>query len=120
MFRRALHFAPFEFAWGKRADWCSSLGLGCLGYKQDVAAEAHGPDVVGVHTPQAKEITHGVAGLGRPCCPVPLEDGVKEIYCSNGDALIQADGVLVDWTNQMCGKVRKAVRKNRGTSAVCE
>ena len=47
-----------------------------LGSEKDVAAEAHGPDVVGVHTLQAKESTRGAVGLGGPCCPVPLEDSV--------------------------------------------
>ncbi len=28
---QAIHLAPFSFAWGKRADWRSSMGLGCLG-----------------------------------------------------------------------------------------
>ena len=40
MFRRPVRIAPFDLARGKRADWCSSQGLGCFGSEQDVAAEA--------------------------------------------------------------------------------
>ena len=74
VFKRAVRFAPFDLAWGKRPDWCSSLGLGCFESEQDVAAEAHGPALVDVHASNAKEVTSGAAGRGGLCSPVPLED----------------------------------------------
>ena len=60
------------------------MGLGCLGAEQDVAAEAHGPALVGVHASHAKAVTRGAAGPCGLCRPVPFEDGVKEEFAGNG------------------------------------
>ena len=84
VFRRAVHFAPFDIAWGKRADWCFICGAGGLGSEQDVAAEAHGPDVFSVNAPHAIETARAAAGLGVPCRPVLLDHGVKEKLNSDG------------------------------------
>ncbi len=79
-----MHFAPFDFALDKRADWCFICGVGCLGFEQYVAAEADGPDVFGVHAPHAIETARAAAGLGVPCRPVLLDHGVKEKLNSDG------------------------------------